>query len=201
MAIASGALLAFGALFPLSALTAGVLVSAGKPAIDLSHAVPATGGTAALVFSLLVAYFWGGYTAGRMGRGAGLANGLLVPAGTILFVGGVIGAASAFGGHAAFNLPFSADRLPIDTALLRNLGAGLAVLSALCMLTAGIVGGILGSGWHSKIERVAGLAAPAVEQRRPEPRRSYGDRFEGRRSAREWPDDGRSGRARRSRIA
>lgn len=223
--VAAGSMLAFGALFPLSALTAGVLAAIGKAPVDFSRGSPTTIGGAAFVLALAAAYFWGGYASGRMGRGAGIVNGLLVPLGTVLFAAGVVGAASAFGGRVSFNLPFSSDRLPIDHNFFSTLGAGLGVLSLIVMIGAGTAGGLVGARWHERLERRAGLeVAPPVREERParsrgreesrssrfdadgraEGRSSRGEgraaRFEGGRANR-FETSARSGRGRRRRIA
>ena len=82
-----------------------------------------------LVVAQFVAYLWGGYTAGRMARGAGALNGFLVPLIAIV-VAIVVGAVvAALGATANLNLPFTENRLPLENDYLVNWGIGVAVAS------------------------------------------------------------------------
>ncbi|GAC1363166.1 MAG: hypothetical protein NVSMB32_04460 [Actinomycetota bacterium] len=116
-----------------------------------------TGGlglTVAIGFALglFVANFWGGYTAGRMGRGAGWSNGLLaaITAGVLLMVGlfvlVLVRPGPGLGITIPSELPKLAFRLPrwIDALL----AAGVSILGA-------TLGGIAGARWHGRIESQA----------------------------------------------
>jgi hypothetical protein len=104
---------------------------------------------------MLLAYLWGGYTAGRMARGAGVLNGLLVPVVAILLalIIGAIGA--ALGATVNLNLPLSTARLPVQGVNVVNWGVGLGVAALVAMFVGGILGGMLGARWHTKLERRA----------------------------------------------
>ncbi|MGH2733961.1 MAG: hypothetical protein ACRDKZ_00145 [Actinomycetota bacterium] len=168
-AILTGVVVALGALFLLSAVVGGVLATTGTSLSDVSQgdAVEATAAVGvAIVVATLLAYLWGGYTAGRMGRGAGAGNGLMVPL-VALILGVVVGAlASALGATAQLNLPFTTTRLPIEDNNLVDLGTGFAIASLVAMFLGGLLGGMMGHRWHTKLERRVG--EEAVAERRVE---------------------------------
>ena len=160
-AVLTGVVVAFGALFILSALITALLVALGLQEAEVSRgeAVDVTIGTGiGLVVAQLLAYLWGGYTAGRMGRGAGAVNGLLVAL-TALFVAVVVAAiATSVGSSVDVDLPFRVD-LPFSPqslasdGSLREWGAGLAIAALVAMFLGAILGGAFGSRWHRKLER------------------------------------------------
>jgi len=156
-AILTGVVVSFGCMFLLSAVVAGVLATIGVGGDELSDAPVEVGVGAGIVLvaTQLVAYLWGGYTAGRMGRGAGLANGVLVPL-VALLVAVVVGAiAAVMGTTANLNLPFQAYRLPVQDDYLVDWGIGTGIASLVAMFLGGAIGGALGTRWHSRLERAA----------------------------------------------
>jgi hypothetical protein len=157
-AILTGVLVAFGAVFLLSAVIGGVLAATGAVAEDVTRDdvinAGIAGGIAFILFQFL-AYLWGGYTAGRMGRGAGLLNGLLVPFVAILLALLIWAVAAALGATAELNLPFSTARLPIEESYAVEIGTGLGIALLVAMFLGGALGGMLGSRWHTKLERRA----------------------------------------------
>jgi len=154
----TGVVVAFGAMFLLSALIGGILVALGllDSNVTPGDAVNAgIGAGVALVIAQFLAYLWGGYTAGRMGRGSGFANGLLVPVVAIivgLAIGGVV---TSLGVTVNLNLPLSVNRLPIESDYLVNWGIGIGIASLIAMFLGGIVGGIAGVRWHTRLEQDA----------------------------------------------
>lgn len=157
-AVVTGVLVSFGAMFLLSAIVGGVLVALGATDADISpnEAVEASiGAGIALVAAQFLSYLWGGYTAGRMARGAGVANGVLVPIVALVIAGGVAALVTALGADARLNLPFSDNRLPIEDANLVDWGIGIGVAALVAMFLGGVVGGVAGARWHTKLEREA----------------------------------------------
>jgi hypothetical protein len=156
--ILTGVVVAFGALFLMSALVGGVLASLGTDPVELAEESPVEAGLGAgiaFVVAQLLAYLWGGYTAGRMGRGAGIANGLLVPV-VALLVALVVGAvAAALGATANLNLPFQAYRLPLEEDFLVDWGLGIGIAGLVAMFAGGGIGGALGTRWHRRLEQEA----------------------------------------------
>jgi hypothetical protein len=156
--VLTGVVVAFGAMFLLSAIVGGILAALGitDTNVTRSEAVDAgISGGIAFVVATLLAYLWGGYTAGRMARGAGLLNGVLVPvvAIVIALIIGAIGA--ALGATVNLNLPLSTARLPVQGGDAVSWGVGLGVAALVAMFLGGILGGLLGARWHTKLERRA----------------------------------------------
>lgn len=168
-AVLTGTVVAFGAMFLLSALVGGVVTAIGVTATDVSTSETIQAGIGAgavLVIAQFLAYFWGGYTAGRMARGAGLANGLLVPLVAILvavLVGAVV---ASLGATANLNLPFSTNRLPLENDFVVDWGLAISIAALAAMFLGGAIGGALGSRWHTKLERRTRDEAPAIAEER-----------------------------------
>jgi hypothetical protein len=157
-AILTGVVVAFGAFFLLSALIGGVIAAttAATGSVSGSDVVDAgIAGGIAFVIAQFLSYLWGGYTAGRMARGAGLVNGLLVPLLAIVLALIVGGVAAWLGATANLNIPFTAARLPLEQNYVVELGTILGIAVLVAMFLGGILGGLLGARWHTKLERRA----------------------------------------------
>lgn len=153
--ILTGVVVAFGAMFLLSAVVGGVIAALGyNNEITTNDAMTVgIGAGIALIIAQFLSYLWGGYTAGRMSRGAGAANGVLVPVAAILVALLVGGIAAALGTQARLNLPFETGQLPLEDGNAINWGVGIGIGSLVAMFLGGLLGGILGSRWHGKLER------------------------------------------------
>lgn len=153
-AVLTGVVVAFGAMFVLTAVISGILVGLGltdelTPG-EVTDVGIATG--IGLVAAQFLAYTWGGYAAGRMSRGAGAANGALVAVLAIV-IGFAVGAiAVGIGATEDVRTPFNSAQLPADGEVLRW-GTGLAIAALAAMFVGAIVGGGMGSRWHTKLER------------------------------------------------
>ncbi|HYP23201.1 MAG TPA: TIGR04086 family membrane protein [Actinomycetota bacterium] len=150
----TGVVVAFGAMFVLTAVISGILVGLGVED-ELTPGQATDVGIATgigLVVAQFLSYMWGGYAAGRMSRGAGSVNGALVAL-TALLVGVAIGAIATWvGATEGLRTPFNSSQLPADGEVLRW-GAGLAIAAVAAMFFGGVVGGAFGSRWHTKLER------------------------------------------------
>ena len=165
-AILTGVVVAFGAMFLLSAVVGGVLTAIGVTAeeVGTSDAIEAgLGAGIVLVVAQFLAYLWGGYSAGRMARGAGALNGFLVPLVAILVAIAVGAVVAALGATANLNLPFSTSRLPLENDFVVDWGLAISLGALAAMFLGGILGGALGARWHTKLERRTLDEAPAVE--------------------------------------
>ena len=155
--VLTGVVVAFGAMFLLSGIIGGLLVLLGVSDTNVTGEEAVQAGIAggiAYVLAMFLAYLWGGYTAGRMGRGAGVLNGVLVPLAAIVLALIVGAIAAALGASANLNLPLTTARLPIQgNGSLVDWGIGLGVAALVAMFAGGVVGGSLGSRWHTKLER------------------------------------------------
>jgi hypothetical protein len=158
--VLTGVVVAFGAMFLLSGVIGGILVLLGVSDTNVTGEEAVEAGIAggiAYVVAMFVAYLWGGYTAGRMARGAGVLNGVLVPIAAIVLALIVGAIAAALGASANLNLPLTTARLPIEgSGSLVEWGIGLGVVALVAMFAGGVVGGSLGSRWHTKLERREG---------------------------------------------
>ena len=157
-AILTGVVVAFGALTLLLALAGGILTATDTidEVSNVSGEDAVTAGTVTgvvLVIAWLFAYMWGGYTAGRMGRGAGFLNGLLVPIVAVLVLLAVGAIASALGAEAELNNPLDNVRLPVENSNLVDIGTGIGIAVLVAMFIGSIIGGMLGARWHTKLER------------------------------------------------
>jgi len=113
------------------------------------------GGGIALLVALAVAWYCGGYVAGRMARFDGARQGLAVWAWTIAAVV-VIGALAAVGGSKYdvfqnLNLP----SLPINGSTLTRDGAIAGAAAVLVTLLVALLGGKTGERYHRRVDRVA----------------------------------------------
>jgi hypothetical protein len=148
----------------MAAILTGLLAAAGA-AIGLTDAEASAGdadtisivGGALLVAVLAIAYFCGGYVAGRMSRfdggRQGFATWLFGLAVTVL-----IGAAGAiFGSEYNVLQKLELPRIPIDEGSLATGGAIALAAVVLGTLIAAILGGKAGQRYHRRVDR-AGLA-------------------------------------------
>ncbi len=168
-AVLTGVVVAFGAMSVLTALIYGILVGLGLTdelrADEVTDAGVATG--VGLVVAQFLSYAWGGYAAGRMSRGAGPANGALVALLGVV-VGIAVGAiAAGIGATEEVRTPFNSAQLPADGEVLRW-GTGLAIAALAAMFFGGVVGGTVGSRWHTKLERRVEAEAGDGRERVPE---------------------------------
>jgi hypothetical protein len=157
-AILTGVVVAFGALTLLLALAGGILAATDTidEVTNVSGEDAVTAGAVTgvvLVIAWFLAYMWGGYTAGRMGRGAGFLNGLLVPIVAVLLLLAVGAIASALGAEAELNNPLDTVRLPVEESNLVDIGTGIGIAVLVAMFLGSIIGGMLGARWHTKLER------------------------------------------------
>lgn len=156
LGIVTGLLVAFGAFVVLTALIGGILAATGVAKGGISAQEATEAGTAAgvgLVIVQFLAYLWGGYTAGRMARGSGILNGILVPIVAIVLIA-ILGALVAGIGDQATDVrPEQIQQLPLPLGSLSDLGTIVGIALLVAMLVAGALGGALGQRWHTKLEK------------------------------------------------
>jgi hypothetical protein len=150
----------------LAAILTGVLGAAGAvlAVTDLGHDVTDSdaetiglGGAIALLVVLAIAYWFGGYAAGRMARFDGARQGIAVWICGILAAGAV--ALLALIGGAEYNVldRLNLPRVPIDSGTLTTAGLVALLGSIVVTLAAAMAGGKSGERFHRKVDR-AGLA-------------------------------------------
>jgi hypothetical protein len=147
----------------LTAILTGILSGAGaalalnKVGSDVSGSEAETIGLAggiALLVVLAIAYFFGGYVAGRMARFDGARQGVGVWLWGIILA--LVVAALALIGGSEYNVLDSLNlpRLPVDSGKLSTGGIIALVASLAVTLGAAILGGKAGERFHKKVDRV-----------------------------------------------
>jgi len=162
-----GWLTAMGMAVLLTALVAGTgtAITPGAGITDPNEVDPQAAtpiGIVGIILVLLIvfiAYYCGGYVAGRMARFSGAKQGLavwlwaLIIAIVVAVIGGVLGA--------QFNVLSQLNafpRIPVNEGDLGVAGIISAVVFALASLGGAILGGIVGVRYHRKVDK-AGLGA------------------------------------------
>ncbi len=147
----------------LAAILTGILSGAGaalalnEVGSDVSGSEAQTIGLAggiALLVVLALAYFFGGYVAGRMARFDGARQGVGVWLWGIIVA--VIVAVLAVIGGSEFNVLDSLNlpRLPVDAGKLTTGGIIALIASLAVTLGAAMIGGKTGERFHKKVDRV-----------------------------------------------
>jgi hypothetical protein len=108
------------------------------------------GGLIGALVALFLAYFIGGYTAGRMARFDGAKNGLGVVIWTVA-VAVILGILGALFGN-RFNVG-SQLHLSVSTSTLTKAGVISLVITLIVMLIAATLGGTTGVRYHDRIDR------------------------------------------------
>jgi hypothetical protein len=157
-----GWLAAAGTAVLLTAIVAGVGAALGVGA-GVNTASPTPGdvrsagviGGVALLVIVFIAYFCGGYVAGRMARFSGLKQGVavwlwaLIIAVVVSILGAVVG--SRYDVMAGLNgLP----RIPLSKGTMTTAGLITAIGVVLVSLIGAILGGLSGMRYHRRVDRV-----------------------------------------------
>ena len=154
-----GWLCAIGLASLLTAALVGAGVALGLSTDDATNADTAPqiglGGGIALIAVLAIAWFCGGYVAGRMARFDGVRQGLGVWLWTLLSAV-VIAAVAAIGGteydvYQRLNLP----RIAIGDSTLNTGGAIAGAVAVVATLLFAVLGGRAGERFHKRVDRVA----------------------------------------------
>jgi hypothetical protein len=151
-AILTGLLAAGGA-----ALGLGAVQDPGAPAGDTSLDAETVGwiGAGALLVILLVAFYCGGYVAGRMARFSGVAQGLAVWVWALVIAIVVALVSVALGSQ--YDIPGQLNafpRIPVPEGVLMIAGIITAVVVAVASLGGAVVGGVIGVRYHRRVDRV-----------------------------------------------
>ena len=148
----------------MAALLTAILAAAGT-AIGLTKGAPDAGsadtvgivGGALLVAVLVLAYFCGGYVAGRMSRFDGGRQGFATWLFGLIVTLLVGGAGALFGSKYNVFEQLNLPRIPIDEGSLATGGAIALAAVLIGTLVAAIVGGKVGQRYHLRVDR-AGVA-------------------------------------------
>lgn len=116
-------------------------------------------GAGALLVIVLVAYYCGGYVAGRMARFSGVAQGLAVWVWALVIAIVVALVSVALGSQYDILGRLNAfPRIPVSEGVLTIAGIITAVVVAIASLGGAILGGVIGVRYHRRVDR-AGLEA------------------------------------------
>jgi hypothetical protein len=146
----------------LTALVAAILTALGLSAEDVGDGVARVvdlgiAGAIAVAVVVFIAYFAGGYVAGRMARFSGAIQGFAVWLWAIIIAFLAAGLVFLFGDRFDFLGNLQAfPRIPFDTDDITVSGIVTAVVLALIPLVAAILGGLAGMRYHRRVDR-AGL--------------------------------------------
>ena len=118
------------------------------------------GGAIALLVVLLIAYYCGGYVAGRMARFSGLKQGVAVWLWAII-IAVLLGIAGAIAGSQAgvAGRLSSVPQIPISPSTLTVAGIVSALAVLIVTLAGAMLGGVAGMRYHRKVDRVGVDAA------------------------------------------
>jgi hypothetical protein len=121
----------------------------------------------ALLIVLFLAYYGGGYVAGRMARFDGAKQGLAVWLWAVVMavVAAVLGAVAGtqYDVLAQVNL---FPRIPVNEGDVTTAGLVAAVLAVVATLGGAVLGGIAGARYHRKVDRVGLLTEPEAREAR-----------------------------------
>jgi hypothetical protein len=153
---------AMGIAVLLTALVAATGAAIGQStsgdlsdAVDDNASVIGLWGAVALVVIIFVAYYCGGYVAGRMARFNGAVQGLAVWLWAVV-IAIVVAILTAIAGT-QYDILGSVNgfpRIPMSSADLTTAGIVSAVVFALASLGGAVLGGIAGMRYHRHIDRV-----------------------------------------------
>lgn len=147
-----------GVLLTAIATAAGAALGLSDTVTDPTISDSATIGTAgAIVITVIgfIAYFSGGYVAGRMSRFDGARQGLgvwlfgLLMTAILAAAGAILG--SEYNVLEQLNLP----RIPIDEGTLATAGVVTLIAVAVATLIGALVGGKTGESYHRRVDRAA----------------------------------------------
>lgn len=181
ISVLAGTMVALGTVGLLLALVVGIGDALDIDTTDLNGSNwhdAGIGSAIAFGVALLVAYWFGGYVAGRMARRAGLRHGLLVFVLGLVVAGGIALLAEAMGDTQSVVDEIRRQGVPTDGDSWSGVGvlAGLLALGA--MLLGSALGGIRGERWHGRL--VTRALDPTVLPRGEAERRDEAALAEGR---------------------
>lgn len=152
--VLAGVFVAYGVIGACIGIAAAVLQPMGLTLDNLSRddwrrVGLIAGLIAAGVF--LVAFTFGGYTAGRMARRAGLRNGVLVVAFGVVLLAAVAAVAQLEGATSAIVDRLESLGAPTDGTTWYGLGASSGAVALGGMVLGALLGGARGERWHQRL--------------------------------------------------
>jgi hypothetical protein len=157
ISIVAGTVTGYGAFAVLAAIV-GAAFSAADVDTDFSTndwaSTESLGGVATAV-TLLLAYLFGGYVAGRMARRSGVLHGVAVF--VLSLIGGVAvgGLVAGLGDDQEVEQNLRSIGVPTSWDNWGDVGTATAIAALVLMAVGAILGGMLGERWHTKLARRA----------------------------------------------
>lgn len=175
VSVLAGTMAAYGAFVLILAIVGAVAASLDVDAnfADNDWRRLGVGAGTVTAVALFLAYFLGGYTAGRMARRAGVLHGVLV------FLAGIaiaVGAALLVDGltdSADTVVELRALGVPTSTEEWEEIGTFTGIASLVLMAVGAIAGGSLGERWHGRL--ITRAFDPGVGREAELERRAAGD--------------------------
>jgi hypothetical protein len=168
ISVLAGVLVAYGAFAVLAALVGAVAVAIGLDAELASNDWDTFGIGSAVAVAVVafVAYWFGGYVAGRMARRAGLVNGLAVFALALVLVVVVGAIAASQADTEAIQANLRSLGLPTTGGEWAGVGTVAGIGTLVGMLLGAGIGGVVGERWHSELAQWAavGRGSPNRDQ-------------------------------------
>jgi hypothetical protein len=152
--VVAGVFVAYGVIGACIGIAAAVLHPIGLTLDSLSHndwqqVGLVAGLVAAAVF--LGAFTFGGYTAGRMARRAGLRNGVLVTVLGVVLLAAVVALAQLEGATSALVDRLESLGAPTDGTTWYGLGVLSGAVAFGGMIIGALLGGVRGERWHQRL--------------------------------------------------
>lgn len=176
VSILAGVLTAFGAVALVLAVAGAVGSQVGLTTEGISTSEWRQGGVAAAVAATVVvflAFFLGGYTAGRMSRRAGLWHGVGVFVLGAVIVAVVVGLSAWLGDSDSLRDTLAENGVPTDANTWSDIGIGAAVAAGVAMLVGSLLGGVQGDRWHTGLLRAV-VDRRATRDARDRPKHALG---------------------------
>lgn len=157
ISVLAGTVTAFGAFAIVAAIVGASLDGAGVDTEFRTNDWTGSGAVAALASAatLLVAYLFGGYVAGRMARRAALLHGIAVFLLSIIAGAVVGGLVRALGDSQEVEDNLQSIGVPTTTDQIKGVAIAGALASLAAILIGALLGAKLGERWHSKLARRA----------------------------------------------
>ncbi|MFN2614067.1 MAG: hypothetical protein ABR552_04535 [Actinomycetota bacterium] len=150
----TGMMTALGALLVGAAITGGIVAAGKMSGTELQTSASRWGLWTAVAFcaAVFLAFLWGGYAAGRMARGMGMLNGLLMVIMTLAIGAGVIALIDWLGAHVALSIGyFGTFNIPL-TGTITTAGIITGIVALALMVIGSMMGAMMGARWHTRLE-------------------------------------------------
>jgi hypothetical protein len=154
VSVVAGFLVALGSIALIGAIVAAVGSGLGISTDGISTEEwrqAGIGGAVAAAVVFFLSFFFGGYTAGRMGRRAGALHGGLVFVFALLAFAVVVALAAIFGDADSARDALQDEGIPTDADTWSDIGIGAGIATLVAMLVGSVLGGALGERWHGKL--------------------------------------------------